>query len=162
MRLFAAIELTDEMKDELCAAQDGLRRAGVRGNFSKRENLHLTLAFIGEYPDPSRVLGALDEVRFEPFKISLGRAGSFRSVFWIGIEDEREASRLAAKVRESLAARGIPYDKKPFSPHITILRQPSVSDLPETSAPRASMTASKITLFRSDRGVRGVVYTALN
>ena len=54
MRLFIAIPLSDTMKDALTAVQDEMYDNGVRGNFTSRENMHLTLAFIGEYPDKER------------------------------------------------------------------------------------------------------------
>ena len=54
MRLFLAILLSDEMKDALIHTQNRWYDAGVRGNYTAEENLHLTLAFIGEYPDAER------------------------------------------------------------------------------------------------------------
>ena len=59
MRLFLAILLSDEMKDALIHTQNRWYDAGVRGNYTAEENLHLTLAFIGEYPDAEPVLEAL-------------------------------------------------------------------------------------------------------
>ncbi len=58
MRLFLAILLSDEMKDALIHTQNRWYDAGVRGNYTAEENLHLTLAFIGEYPDAEPVLEA--------------------------------------------------------------------------------------------------------
>ena len=46
MRLFLAIELSDAVKNQLCAAMDTLRANARSGNFTRRENLHLTLAFL--------------------------------------------------------------------------------------------------------------------
>ena len=62
MRLFIAILLSDEMKDALTEAQNELYDRGVRGNYTPEENMHLTLAFIGEYPDAAPVLDALSAV----------------------------------------------------------------------------------------------------
>ena len=59
MRLFIALALG---RDQIEAAKDvqaAFRRAGVRGNYTPEENLHLTLAFIGEYSDPDAVLEAM-------------------------------------------------------------------------------------------------------
>ena len=70
MRLFVALCLSDGMKDALLAAQDALYDRGVRGNYTPEENLHLTLAFIGEYPDAEPVLDALSAVSFAPFAFS--------------------------------------------------------------------------------------------
>ena len=52
MRLFIAITFTEDMLDALSEIQDDLRRSNVRGSYTPRENLHMTLAFIGEYDDP--------------------------------------------------------------------------------------------------------------
>ena len=67
MRLFIAIQPDRQMKDALRAVQNELRRRGVEGNYTRAENLHLTLAFIGEYPDPDAVLEAMGKLKFEPF-----------------------------------------------------------------------------------------------
>ena len=42
MRLFLAIMLDNGIKDELCFAQKRLQLQGVKGNFTPRENMHLT------------------------------------------------------------------------------------------------------------------------
>ena len=62
MRLFIAIELTDRIKDELCMIQKRIKLQGMKGNFTVRENMHLTLAFIGEYSDPEQVSDVLNDV----------------------------------------------------------------------------------------------------
>ena len=64
MRLFIAINLSDEMKNSLISAQNTMYDRGIRGNFTSEENMHLTLAFIGEYPDADLVLDALSTVSF--------------------------------------------------------------------------------------------------
>ena len=43
MRLFIAIQLNEKMKDSLVRMQNAMKRQGVTGNCSKRENLHLQL-----------------------------------------------------------------------------------------------------------------------
>ena len=59
MRLFIAIQLSGEIRNGLSAVRTYLKDHGVRGNYTKTENLHLTLAFIGEYSDPDFVLEVL-------------------------------------------------------------------------------------------------------
>ena len=48
MRLFIAVELSDEMKKAAASALHDYKKSGARGNFVPLQNLHLTLAFIGE------------------------------------------------------------------------------------------------------------------
>ena len=172
MRLFIAIQLNDEMKDALTRLQKQLQRQGVRGNFTRRENLHLTLAFIGEYPDPYDVKDVMDTIDFEPFDINLDGMGSFGSLWWMGLSSsgsgEEEASdelkTLAKHLRHALADAGIPYDRKKFSPHITLVRKPTMREIPEevlADLPRASMLVDNISLMRSERGKHGMIYTEL-
>ena len=77
MRLFIAIQLSDSIRNSLTAVQTYLRDHGVRGNYTKIENLHLTLAFIGEYSDPDLVLEAIRPVPFAPFPMRIEGFGSF-------------------------------------------------------------------------------------
>ena len=160
MRLFVAIELTDGMKDALEEVQDALYDSGVRGNFTPAENMHLTLAFIGDYPDAQPVLDALASVDFMPFEIELEGMGCFGDLWWAGIEGQEALTALAHKVRRALADAGIPFDRKRFSPHITLIRR-AVGKLRQTEIRPAAMTVDAVTLMRSDRGRNGMIYTAL-
>ena len=69
MRLFIAIQLSGKMKEALLDMQGQLRRLGVRGNYTPPENLHLTLAFIGEYPGPDSIADVLETIDFRPFEL---------------------------------------------------------------------------------------------
>ena len=71
MRLFIAVKLGEEMLGAVLNMQSQLRRAGVGGNYTKRENLHLTLAFIGEYDDPDKVLEVISSVTLPELELTL-------------------------------------------------------------------------------------------
>ena len=166
MRLFISIQLNDEMRDALTQIQHSMQRQGVRGNFTREENLHLTLAFIGEYPDPYDVKDILDQIEFEDFAIKLEGLGSFGSLWWAGVSESGELKALAKQLRRALADAGIPFDRKKFSPHITIIRRASGALSKEAAGGiadviAASMTVDHISLMRSDRGKYGMVYTEL-
>ncbi|MCR4658330.1 MAG: hypothetical protein K5770_19185 [Lachnospiraceae bacterium] len=49
MRLFIAIQFGENILDALTDIQSDLKSRGVTGNYTRRENLHITLAFIGDY-----------------------------------------------------------------------------------------------------------------
>ena len=125
MRLFVAIRLSEELKTALCQAQREMEARGIRGKFSPEENLHLTLAFIGDYPEAEPVLDALRTVRFRPFALSLDGIGCFGDLWWAGIRDSAALTAVARRVRRALAENGIPFDRKRFSPHITLIRKAS-------------------------------------
>ena len=100
MRLFIAVQLNDTMRDALGSVQSFLRRHGVRGNFTRAENLHLTLAFVGEYAHPEAVAEVLETVRFTPFPMRLDGFGHFGRLYWIGV-DGGEALPACARWRKT-------------------------------------------------------------
>ena len=160
MRLFIAIRLSDAMKDALTAAQDEMYAHGVRGNFTTRENMHLTLAFIGEYPDKEQVMDTLSSVSFSSFSIALKGMGCFRDLWWTGMEESAPLTAVVRRTRRALAENEIPFDKKRFSPHITLIRK-ATGTMPGIQIDTVSMPVKSISLMRSDRGKRGMIYTAV-
>ena len=158
MRLFIAIQLSDAMKDVLSSAQDEMYDQGVRGNFTPRENMHLTLAFIGEYPDKEQVMDALSSVSFSAFPISLSGMGCFRDLWWAGMDESAPLAAVVRRIRRALAENGIPFDRKRFSPHITLIRK-ATGTMPGIQIDKISMPVERISLMRSDRGKRGMIYT---
>ena len=161
MRLFIAIQLSDAWKDALEEAQDALFHSGVTGNYTPVENVHITLAFIGDYPDPDEVMEALETVVFRPFTLRLGGFGNFGDLWWAGVGQSDELKACARKVRHALALAGIPYDRKRFSPHITLVRRAHIKRMPGIELPDIPMNVDSISLMRSDRGKRGMIYTEI-
>ncbi len=139
--------------------QNDLYDAGIRGNWTKEENLHLTLAFIGEYPDPDRVMEILESVSFDPIPLSITGIGSFGDLWWAGISESEELNTAVRRIRHALADAGIPFDRKKFRPHVTLLRNASAAVFPQIEIPDVSMQVSEISLMRSERGKHGMKYT---
>ena len=52
MRLFIAACLDDDVRDTLIKVQDGLKGQKLKARYTKPENLHMTVAFIGDYGNP--------------------------------------------------------------------------------------------------------------
>jgi 2'-5' RNA ligase len=93
MRLFIAIGFDPSVKDAICAVRDKLGAAAVRGHVTARDNLHLTLAFLGEQP-PSRIPAikqAMEQAKVGAFDIALSGAGRFArregDIWWIGLRE---------------------------------------------------------------------------
>lgn len=163
MRIFIAIRFTEVFKSSILDTQDGLKEYGVKGNYTQPENLHLTLAFIGETERVEEIKAAVDAVKFEPFVIRTGKMGCFNGrsrVVWLGIEGEDKVKAIAQQLRRNLDQRGIDYAKGKFSPHITLVRQPSEMPL-DIDAESESMTVSNIYVMKSERINGRLVYTAL-
>ena len=164
MRLFVAIELSEEMKKSLEDIQGRLRRMGIRGNYTRPENLHLTLAYIGDYSEPDKVLEAMSTLSIRPVELRLQGLGSFGELWWAGLEESAELYGLVRQLRLALAQAGIPFDRKKFLPHITLVRKPEyrhVPDLAALSIPGTSMKAERVSLMLSTRGRNGMIYTEL-
>ncbi|SER13102.1 2'-5' RNA ligase [Lachnospiraceae bacterium NE2001] len=164
MRLFIAINFDKEIIYSLKRVQGDLKKCGLEGRYTKEENLHLTLAFIGEYGNPDDVLDALEELEFTPFEISLSGFGSFGDLYWVGLEENPHLKSLVKRLRKSLSDSQIPFDKKKFSPHITLVRKgvfmKGKKSFPQ-HLPEMKMTVRSISLMRSDFGKNGVNYTVV-
>lgn len=162
MRLFIAIRLNKIMKDALIDAQNQMYENGVRGNYSPVENLHLTLAFIGDYPNPEDVLEAMETVSFTPFELSLDGFGNFGDLWWAGLENSPALQSVVRRIRRALSDHQIPFDRKNFRPHITLLRKArAVHGAAPVSLQSAGMEVNSISLMRSDRGKQGMIYTEI-
>ena len=163
MRLFIAIQLDNAIKDELCMVQKRLQIQGVKGRFTTRENMHLTLAFIGEYSDAEYVCDVLSDVVLEPMRLVIDGFGSFGDLYWIGIKEDEGLLTNVKRIRRALADNNIPFDKKKFMPHMTIARNIVYEKGFPTDAPfPAAMDAEYISLMRSDRSKAGMIYTVVD
>ena len=164
MRLFIAIRFENKILDALTRFQGELKQQGVSGRFTPRENMHLTLAFIGEYNDPDAVLEAMEQVEFRSTEICLDGVGWFDDLLWVGLNDNPQLVDYVKKLRHQLAEAGIPFDRKKFSPHITLTRKYACAGgrrVSIPSPPGISMIATEVSLMRSDRGKNGMIYTEI-
>ena len=123
MRLFISIPLEDDPRRLVTDVQNTFRRQNVRGNYTPEENLHITLAFLGEYNDPDAVLAAMGKLRFSPFTLTMDHVGCFGDLWWAGLAESGPLEALARNLRRALAEAKIPFDKKRFRPHVTFLRR---------------------------------------
>ena len=149
MRLFIAVMLTEQCREALTDTLEMIKKNGISGRFVPEETLHITLAFIGEYGSPEPVISALSRISFHPFEIGLNGTGMFGDTFWAGTKDNGELRTLADRIRQELSATEIPYDRKDFVPHITLVRRMK-GTLKELPVPDCRMTVSRISLIRSD------------
>ena len=163
MRQFIALRPSPGFLAALEDVRERLKAAGVTGKFREASGLHMTLAFIGEWPEEvTELLPAVEK----PFSVTLSHLGYFpeADVLWAGIRPCEELDHLAERVRHALADEGIPFDRKRFNPHITLARKPSVPRdivLSEFPVPAVSMIVDEVCLYRSDRGKSGMVYTVI-
>lgn len=176
MRLFIAIELTNDMRAELVRISKALRERSSGGRFVPPENMHITLRFLGETDDLAGIASAMREaVRgVRPFVLELGEYGWFERtasgnhrVSLVGIKgDMDELNVLRDTLEAALADRGFPNDRKRFLPHITLGRNVEHDELTDAELKAiplsAQMTAAGITLFESTRVKGRMIYSPLH
>jgi RNA 2',3'-cyclic 3'-phosphodiesterase len=125
MRLFIAIELPDDLKTAL-----GRLRVDVPGaRWVPTEQLHLTLAFLGEVEEKTagELCERLARIHTPQFHLCFAGTGCFPNrhrprVLWAGLEPQPRLMHLAASVHGAVLACGIPQEDRPFSPHVTLAR----------------------------------------
>ena len=91
-----------------------------------------------------------------------GTIGNFGNLLWAGVEQNAKLEKYVKSLRHGLAEAQIPFDKKMFHPHITLLRNAqSTHDFKEINVHKEAMTIRKISLMRSDFGKHGAVCTEI-
>lgn len=131
IRAFVALELSDTVRSGLEKAVIPLRKTGAHVSWVPSDNLHLSLAFLGDiFEVTARLAGsALDEAARSGtgffFDVSgLGTFGSRRSprVIWAGVAESPALNSLYEHTTDLLRALDIAIDRRPFRPHITLGR----------------------------------------
>ncbi len=124
MRLFAAIALPDDVAQSLLLIQSGV--PGAR--WMTREQLHLTLRFIGEVDgrDARVVDDALMSIAAPAFPLELYGTGQFGGrtphALWVGIRPNEALMHLQRKIETALQRFGLAPDPRKFVPHVTLAR----------------------------------------
>jgi 2'-5' RNA ligase len=178
MRTFIAIEIPAEIKTALSRLQTELRRASAEVSWTKPENIHLTLKFLGEI-EP-RLVNEIERAcvetiaEFQPFTLDLNGAGVFPNarqprVLWAGLSGEIEkAVEIQRRLDGRLAAIGFGREEKPFRPHLTVGRIKSNKKTRELIAlaeayqlPDLSFDVKEMVVMKSELRREGALYTCL-
>ena len=158
MRLFVALQVSPSIKETLISVMEYARRQGLRGHYVTPQNLHLTMAFLGEVDDPAPVISALPKVRFQPFRLTLHDTVTFGNILCAGTQHPSELMALAQEIRQQLDEAGIDYDRKKFTPHITLVRNMN-GPRPAVTVPAESMMVKSFSLMKSELVGGQRVYT---
>jgi len=132
MRCFLAIELPEEIRDQLDRLQErlGSQVRGVR--WTRTDHIHLTVKFLGEVPDrdiPSVCdVAATVAARYAPFELEVGRTGCFpprgpARIVWVGIPNPPQVLIDCQRAcEEGCAELGFKAEHRPYHPHLTVGR----------------------------------------
>ncbi len=103
-------------------------RGQAGGRATPPEKIHLTLAFLGDVPQPDvdRVVAAARRVRGAACTLLIGEARFWphNRIVWAGPRETPAALvTLAEELRIKLGKEGFPLERRPFAAHITVLRK---------------------------------------
>jgi 2'-5' RNA ligase len=131
MRCFAALGLEDGPTEALRPWLDGARAEFAELAVTPAENLHLTLAFLGEI-DAGQVESAGAAVQAAaqgraPWRLRWTVPGAFPSasrpgVLWLGVDGGEALLEVHTALAEALASAGLPVEDRAFRPHLTLAR----------------------------------------
>jgi len=154
IRIFCALRLPAPTLDSLVAWQETHLPTG---RLVARENLHVTLAFLGHRPqvELAGILGALRDAaaRAEPPLLSVRSYRETRSVGMLALDDESErAEALARDLHSRLEALGVyEPERRRWLPHVTVLRfrerprlRPALPDLEPFAPSDAAVYLSRL------------------
>lgn len=162
MRLFIAILLSPEVRETLFHVQTSWKKQGVCGKFSRPENLHLTLAFLGETQNISGAQAALDSAcTGGPFELIFNVCGHFGDLWWAGAVESPCLKALTKSLQNALIRQDFPLERRPFRPHVTLVRHGTFPQHIQPELPQTSMTVQRVSLMRSERMDGHPVYTEI-
>ncbi len=131
VRAFVALRMGAEVEAAIGDLINHLREIPSGTRWVSRENLHLTLRFLGDSCDRN-LLAALDRhlnwiaARTLPFVLSVRGTGVFPNlnrprVIWLGLTGAM-LLELAQQVEAAARQAGFAAESRPYSPHLTIGR----------------------------------------
>ncbi|HYX31036.1 MAG TPA: RNA 2',3'-cyclic phosphodiesterase [Pyrinomonadaceae bacterium] len=179
-RTFVAIELPPKVRVRIAKYIDELRRncLNVRASWTREENLHLTLKFLGDVPAAqiANVSRAIEHTAGVCSRLDLVISGcgvfpphGQPKVLWIGVMDvSGELARLQRILDLNCGEIGLPPEARKFHPHLTIARLRSardarvLGDLHKTSGfESTTVEVRELSLMRSELSSQGSRYIAL-
>ena len=178
-RIFLAIDINDEVRERVGAAQDNLRSCGGNIRWVSPRNIHVTLCFLGDVTD--KLLAEACEAalrvasQHKPFEfdvrgvLCIPPAGRLR-MLWVGVDDSGGAmDRLQGDLADALAGLGLPKEKRRFRPHLTLARVKFMKDADrirsaaaeQAEADFGSVRADRVVVYSSKLGPQGPAYTSV-
>jgi 2'-5' RNA ligase len=133
LRTFIALDVNESVKTILRDTIIKLERMGFKGNWTKPENVHLTLYFMGDTPITkiTEIAKRMEEriTGFPTFAFNVNKIGYFKNrnlprVIWLGVEGGNTLKQLHNEVIKSLKLSNIQVTESEimFQPHLTVGR----------------------------------------
>lgn len=169
MRLFVSVQPPAEALEALNAELGRARAVAPPGlRWTRPEQWHLTLAFLGDVPDdevPTLTDALAAVVGDAPMSLRLAGGGCFGTrVLWVGLAGDVHALRtLAADLSGAAIGCGIALEDQSFRPHLTLARagrekadlRPAAAELAQVVGPPWDVTAVQLMHSRLNAGPGG-------
>lgn len=168
MRVFVGIKLENNLKIKLLKIGEYLYQNGVRGNFTSKDNFHVTLSFIGEVNNEGieNIKKIIEEISLEKFDIEVVSIRKFKDYVICDINKCEALISLQKKLRNGLIESGFKVDMKEYMPHITVIREPIGIKEEYFNVLNKNIkiknSVNKLTLFESKRINGALKYVELN
>jgi len=180
MRTFIAIELDENLKNQLLSFIQELMRVSRNIKWIKKHGMHLTLKFLGDLDEEKIPLieSSLEKIakKFDVFSIQLKGTGAFPPgtknprVLWVGITENDRLLDLQTNVEAECELLGFPREKRKFRPHLTLGRVKGHSQLggvlslldENQNTQLGEMNVKRITFFQSLLKPTGAEYKVLS
>lgn len=159
MRQFIALTFNSSFKEELVHIIDSLKEEGIKGKYYDPDNLHMTLVFFGETNRQDEIMEIIQSIPFPEITITTNRISHFKKIYWVGVKENPELDAYVNTLRNTLKQHDIPFDEKPFYPHITILRKAEEGD---RTLQEVSTKDIKIELLQAHYLEEGLKYLPYN
>ena len=158
MRVFLAVQPSDNIRNALIKIMHETKKLGLGGNYVPAQNLHMTLAFIGEVDDTEGIKAAMQAVPLEQYRLSLDGHGYFGDLLYVGVKGNQKIKKYVSDLRKELGNQGVSYDRSKFEPHITIIRKVTGRRPQSLTIPKEEMTVKKVSLMKSEQKNGKTVY----
>ena len=167
MRYFIALDIPEKSRQELKIIQQKLKTLIPEASLQEPEQLHLTIAFIGERPEElkEKLIEVMAEAskNIKPFSVAPSFIDGFphlhtARVLWAGVKGEvDDLYILRHNIKDGLSSLNLTTDERRYVPHIALAKLPKIiltkdieeklqSLLDEDLAP---ITVSSVKLFES-------------
>ncbi|UUM32626.1 RNA 2',3'-cyclic phosphodiesterase [Vibrio japonicus] len=169
MRLFFALTFDNKAKSDLMTYQNLLRVHGMDGRVTPKQNLHITLAFIGECTENQKqtLIDILRQLKSGCGSLRIDHLGSFRQkrsrLVWLGMANNRALTRLQKELVTALIEQGFSTESKAYIPHITIVRRvPGNPQLKDIHIKPRQISVYSIALMESVYQENRLVYQVID
>lgn len=167
MRLFISINFDEKTIIDISKVRDDIQHHAASGRFSRDENLHLTLVFLGEVDESlvPAIRHTMNNISGGPFDLKFSFTGSFKrdggEIWWIGVDHSSVLQEIQCFLSKSLAEAGFLIEKRKYTPHLTLGRNIRLLTQPQKSITPIEFPVDSISLMKSENINGKTTYTQL-